>query len=882
MDQSAILEFLIDSIQNELNLGRTIESARASLRRAFDPSLVDQAVTEFYQRLRHAQESDSAVVRDLQANREDWYGGPSRSPDSHWGLLKEHLMNEKDWSEPMVESLDRASTTVLANLAPPFGESRRCVKGLVLGYVQSGKTANFSAVIAKAVDSGYRMVVVLAGIHNNLRLQTERRLFNEICAPKLSACTNLTAVDQNGDFKRTQTQKAERACGRSDGFALAVIKKNSRVLRNFDSWLAEATPEVLRSCPTLIIDDESDHASVNYNNPEESPTAINQLIRNIIVRFGSVSYVGYTATPFANILIDSSIEDDLYPRDFLVSLEKPPTYFGAEELFGSEALTEGGSGKAGIPVIRSVDLREASILTAAKRRNNVPPRIGEELPENLRQAVTHFILAGAIRLTRGHWKDHITMLVHTSRLTDYQAIIFEKIGHYIEFMKAQTANGLDNSEEVAFEQLYESDYLPVTKLFPAAPKWTFDQVKQNIPKFIQRIEVIIDNSNSDERLSFDRTSPLCGIIIGGDTLSRGLTIEGLTTSYYVRDAKGYDTLMQMGRWFGYRPGYVDLTRVFMTEGLQKKFFHLSTVEEEMRSEIKVMAENRERPIDVALRIRSHPSMAVTSNLKMRHAQETAFTFSGTKLQARYITVNDSKREADNFRSVIELLDGMEKYGVAPSKSGFEDFSACTLYRKVPVELILQFLDVHPISEGNVKFSSVLLKNYITDLIQQDELKSWSVALMSSKSGDVLDLGKGRKVFKVQRSVLSGSLSERDPKGVYLVALSPPEDELVDLDDLASATCRSVSEFRKRADGTKSNCSAMRVSLRPTNRGLLLLYPLDTSGSKEVTANQGETEGVPLGRLTPLSAGGEIFGVTIVFPKTTKANGPHHYVVNGTL
>jgi hypothetical protein len=252
----------------------------------------------------------------------------------------------------MIDSINSASNSILSQLADPQGK-KRTVKGLVLGYVQSGKTANFSAVAAKAIDSGYKLAIVLAGMHNNLRLQTERRLVHELCEPNLGKVINLTKVDKNGDFSKRQAVRAASICGRTDGFALAVLKKNSAVLRAFNLWLSEADPELVKQCPVLIIDDESDHASVNTAKSNEDASAINRLIRELLKRFDSCSYIGYTATPFANVLIDSSQEDDLYPRDFLVSLEKPYSYFGSEELFGSEAILD-KTGHEPLPLIRLI------------------------------------------------------------------------------------------------------------------------------------------------------------------------------------------------------------------------------------------------------------------------------------------------------------------------------------------------------------------------------------------------------------------------------------------------------------------------------------------------------------------------------------------------
>ncbi len=878
------LNFIIDLIQNELNLGRSLEYARTNLKRGFPESEVESAVQLFRAQQSALASNQVTVLQDHPLSpSENWFGATSTSPRSHWSLLKDVLAYKKHWTPEMLESLDAASSTVVSNLAMPFGATECVRKGLVLGYVQSGKTANFSAVIAKAVDAGYKLIIVLAGIHNNLRFQTEKRLFRELCEPDLASVTNLTEVDENGDFKKTQTVKAERACGKTDGFSLAVLKKNGTVLRNLNSWLDGAKPETLAKCPTLIIDDESDHASVNTSKDDDDPTTINSLIRDIIRRFEHLTYVGYTATPFANVLIDARTEDDIYPRDFMISLPKPPSYFGAEELFGSDAMGVRGAKKS-LPVIRAVSINEAAKFNSRRKASGF-----DDLGENLIEAVYSFILAGAIRIARGQHTDHITMLIHTSHLTDIQQKLFGLLRDFIEELKVQNRYEMDPTLKDDLEQLYNRDFLPVSKstVFRAAKTFPFSGVQKNIQHFISRLELVLDNSNSaqDERLSFDRDSPLWGIVIGGNTLSRGLTIEGLTTSYYVRDAKGYDTLLQMGRWFGFRPDYVDVTRLFMPDVLQRKFFHLSTVEEEMRAEIRTMAENKERPIDVALRIRCHPNMSVTSNLKARHAKDTILTFSGTKLQARSITVQDKNILRDNLGAVLSLVRVMSESGIRSARSRFKEFASSPLFRNVPSELILKFISSYSFSPSNVKFSGELLRQYISDAVKNDELGSWSVAVMSNRDGIPLTLSNGETVYKVERSVLATNLSERDRDAVYLTALSPPEDELIDLDDLAPASIISVDDFLKGSSGERRNSSSLRQLQRPVSRGLLLLYPLENTGAASIqgSAQASEPDSIPIsGKLTPLVCDCDVFGITIVFPTSRTVKGNYRYVVNGTV
>lgn len=870
--------FLIDSIQDHLALGRPLNDIARRLRAISTDEEIENAMAIF--KAQSATVKASRTVNTLVDDQEyeSWYKGPSDDPQSHWQLLTEVLKNKKSrpWSEEMVRSLDHSSSTVVAHLAPPKSQVPRAVKGLVLGYVQSGKTANFSAVISKAVDSGYKLIVVLAGMHNILRLQTQARLHEEIVAPKESACNTLTKVDEKGDFQKNQFIKSNRALG-GDGFTLVVLKKNTSVLRNFNSWLSEASEDTLKNCPTLVIDDESDQASVNTNRPEDDPTAINDHIRNIIKRFPVISYVGYTATPFANVLIDASIDDDLFPRDFLVSLEKPMGYVGTEELFGRDAIEPRGA-LTGLPVIRTIPDNEAAKFS--NRKKSKGSLASDPLLPSMLDAFDSFIVGCSARLARNQWKQHMTMLIHTSHLVAQHIMLKDAFDDYVLNLKLdRREDSLELKERLL--AIWEKDFLPVSssKIFNAATVPSFETIWKNSEKFIERLEVIMENHSSEERLTYDRPDPFWGVVIGGNTLSRGLTIEGLTTSYFVRGSKGYDTLLQMGRWFGYRPDYVDLTRIYVSDDLQSKFYHLATVEQEVRDEIKSMAANKERPRDVGLRIRTHPSMTVTSNIKMRSAQSCTLTYSASKVQALYMNLKDKSLLKANFQAVVQLLDGIEKYHGKFTTPDFEDFSSSLLYRDVNPELILQFIERYNFSSANIRFTSKMITEYIHDLTQVGELTKWSVAVMSPKTGTSLDLGNGRNVSKVDRSIVKKAKSERDPYADHIKVITTPRDELVDLrDKILSDDIRFSDDiFKNEADLTEVY---FRQKVRPKERGLLLLYALNPNS--QMTDEQIKEHLDSPSLTMPVRAAGDTFAVSFVFPKTQHTKSTYRYLVNGTV
>ncbi len=854
MDQR--FQFIETSIREKLALGQTLEDAEYALRNIFGKEEVETAIKKI-------KESDPILAGEvapvaLSENQDylGWYQGPRDKEDSHWNLLKEHLFNKKNpWTKEMIKSLDLASDSIVEHLVPPKSKRPLTSKGLVLGYIQSGKTANFSAVIAKTIDEGYKLIIVLSGMHNNLRLQTQTRLVEELERPKPEACMTLTRVDEKGDFDKKQAVTANRALGSKDGFALVVLKKNTHVLRAFNDWISKANKENIKNCATLIVDDESDQASINTNKPEQDPTAINSKIRDLINHFDKVSYVGYTATPFANILVDGSLDGDIYPRDFLICLEKPPTYFGPEELFGRMGVN-GDDEKRPIPVIRTLPENEDNIVDGKK-----------VIPESLKLAIRTFIISGVLRLFRGQRNDHIMMLVHISHLISEHERYHEWIQQYIQELQL----AFDDYEELPeeFNRILEDDHKVTTKfILEEDIFFKSNQFFKEVRNFIDKLEIILENSASSDRLSFDRKEPLWGIVIGGNTLSRGLTIEGLTISYFDRTTKQYDTLLQMGRWFGYRKGYVDLTRIFVSESMIINFHNLATVEQEIRDEINAMAVNQERPIDVAVRIRSFPNLKITSNNKMRTAVRSSFTYSGSKIQFRTMKIDDISILNKNRKTVENLFSKLKNQAERTNRYIFNEFKNAILYHNVSSEYIIQFLENFQLNTEHIRFNKNLGIRYIADLNKHDELTNWSVCLMSSKSGKVeYTLPSGEKVYLAVRSSLDKP--QEGKEYITLRSLVPTLHEAVDMADILKPESDSYSEYRKKMTKISTTDTKLRREKRPKERGLLLIYPLDPSKALPETMIKG-LEALP------------IYAVSLVFPSSKNDRSFMSYVENVTI
>lgn len=572
---------------------------------------LDESAQQRIDRLRPIIGSGTTVVAEP---FERWFDPLVPQRDGfYWPRYRDYLLVKKGWSLDTVNALDAASNDILQRLADPMAEEARSQRGLVMGYVQSGKTANLSAVIAKAIDIGYRFVIVMTGIHEALRKQTQRRLDMEVIGkpniegeeysedpswlsggfsdlggalptPEIQRLTT-QSTDFNKHLTHTLRFKPNGQAGRlyerdnlfPTPVRIAVIKKNSAVMNHLLRAM-KANRQSMDEVPTLIIDDESDQASINTTKPtwrsgrrstEEGKErkAINKAISNILEVTPRSQYIGYTATPFANVFVDPDDEKDIFPRDFIISLPEPIGYMGASSFFNSvqpaDAQYELDNKKAYIRELTATDQD-----TATQGRE-------------LQRAIAAFIVAGAIKLYRGdlqpslavHYHHH-TMLVHEAAQKSQHQAVGERL---VSIWKS--SEWLSVAGKKLLREAFE-DYRPTLedRADPIAPfVEDFDLLEPYFAQVVERVEsragsferraknvVTVVNSDAQvtSRLDFNR-GPTWKIIVGGAMLSRGFTIEGLTISYFRRSPQAHDTLLQMGRWFGYRPGYRDLVRIYL-------------------------------------------------------------------------------------------------------------------------------------------------------------------------------------------------------------------------------------------------------------------------------------------------------------------------------
>jgi Z1 domain-containing protein len=870
---------------------------------AFNSAIPDTLREEVVARLemeRVIRIRDPHMVEDPNRPHQEWLHLVDRAAWFYWPRLRQYLIDRKGWSDNVVRSLDRTTDRVLAAMEDARGEGSFRTQGLIVGYVQSGKTANYSALIAKASDCGYRLIIVLTGVHNSLRQQTQRRLTAELVGLDDGRSVGVGTPDSehqwytftssalNGDFNPGH---ANTAALTGTNPVLIVAKKWVSVLRSMNDWFDRAPEDILVRVPTLIIDDEADQASVNTGGDrppdaqdedgaeavaeETAPSRTNALIRSLVQRFDRVAYVAYTATPFANILIDHTAVDrvageDLYPRSFIVDLPKPPGYWGAERIFGlpdGEA-AEGADGAAspdGLDVLRRVPDEHVPMLVPARRVD--VSGFEPELPESLVEALDAFVLAGAARIQRGDGDVPATMLIHTSYRTVIQRRLTELVDTEVDRLRDQWRYLRDQGIEERLRRLWERDFRPVIRALDQRRDNSFEALAERaVGVFFEQLQVRQINSGSLDELDYEREPDLKVVIVGGTRLSRGLTLEGLLISYYVRPANNYDTLMQMGRWFGFREGYADLTRIYTTELLEQWFRDLAMVELEVREDINRYEQERLTPLQFGIRIRAHPAMMVTSPLKMQNAQVIDLSFNSKLRQ----TINFPFANTEWLRQNIITTGGFLSSLGPPTRMWRE---GQPMWDAVPWQSVVDFLGAYLMDESATQVRAEPMRRYIERQVAHGELVEWVVAVMGQRRreerlGEPMDLGI---VGADGRAVLVNPIERTRVRNTStLKTITSPSDQEVGL------TREQLDEAGLLPGRTGENLRYVRDE----RQGALLVYPISrfSGHGRSPPATDESSDRVPI--YEDPRAGEDIVGVALVFPASESAAAREY--VTGTV
>lgn len=838
---------LVERIRQALPRHGNLESAVAAVRAELDllsPGLAANLSGEI-------DEAAAIVAREFEQieilrshsvirKRPEWYFGP-RPSDLHWPAVKSFLLNEKKWLEDDVRGIDDASSEVVSLLENPRDPARSqfSCRGLVVGHVQSGKTANMTAVIAKALDAGYDTVIVLAGLTNKLRHQTQLRLYSDLVRRNPLNWQVLTSNEVDRDF-RAPPQGG--FLSHSDKAQLAVIKKNVSPLGELRTAIRETLPAVLQQLRVLVIDDECDQASVNSARRELDMTAINQRIRELLGLLPAVTYIGYTATPFANVLInpyrvDGQELDDLYPRDFITALPKPDRYFGTERLFGKVPADpeDVRPDEEGLDMIRDVpDEDEARLQPRSRKERDA---FQPAMTPSLEAAILYFLACCAARRARGHGGQHMTMLVHTSAYVRAH----ERVAALIEgWVDVHRSDLVDETSDIGSRLIRvwneEQGRLP-DDLTDARPV-TVEEVFRYLPEVLASMEFPVENGASDDRIDYSGP-PKTYIVVGGSILARGLTLEGLMVSYFLRTANQYDTLLQMGRWFGYRPGYEDLPRIWMPRDLKLRFRSLALVEQEIRDDIEQYRLRDLTPMELAVRIRAIPGMAITAANKMRAARRCAVSYWGTHRQTFRFAHTDVHLLERNWAAGSELVSRIESLGLRDP-----DAVDRKLWRNVPKSSVRRFLEAYLVEPTHADLLPAMLLPFVDG--NDPRLSRWNVGIVESGRGRDSDapLGTIGSVRTVNRARL------KDTNGIAdIKALMSRRDLAFDCVDgvVGNGSWEELKAARLDAVGQVP---------------LLLLYPIarDSRPERESKAR------------VPLDAVRDVLGIGIVFPGSVTEGG----------
>jgi len=669
-----------------------------------------------------------------------WLDG--RRGDIEWYYserYKRYLGNNK-YPNNVLTSMDMITDRILDHIENPEKPGRWASKGLVVGHVQSGKTANYIGVICKAADAGYKAIIVMAGVLNSLRNQTQVRIedgFTGVDSIKRFSSNSLyesftgagiysaehipvTLTTRVEDFKKQIAAQLGAELSSFNEPVVLVIKKESSILKNLVTWI-KGNALNLESLPLLLIDDEADQASINTKKSGSEVTTINRNIRKLLSLFSQSAYIGYTATPFANIFIDPESRDDmlgdeLFPRDFIVSLEPPTNYVGPNRIFGEES---------DLDVVREVS-DYGDLIPIIHRIDLDPP----ELPQSLMEAVRVFILARAVRLRRGHIAAHNSMLVNISRFTAVQTKTAILLNEYLTELRNAIVSSFALPGTRALKSSFMSDILGTwEKEFPRT-EFEWSEIQSILKDAVSPVSVIeVNSSRTSQPMDYSLENYPQGrnvIAVGGFSLSRGLTLEGLAVSYILRSTKMYDTLLQMGRWFGYRHGYDDLCRIYMPAESSAWYRYISGVTDELRGEFKKMSDMKMTPADFGLAVRTHPdSLIITARNKMRTGRKILkkIDLVGRLVETHVIGATEQVIE-NNFKVFNNLISELE------SSSNSQQISQGYLYDCVQSDIVEEFVAGFNNHPASLITESKPLSEHIHFMKTEQGISLWDVLLVS--------------------------------------------------------------------------------------------------------------------------------------------------------
>lgn len=717
---------------------------------------------------------DSSIITSKEPFKEWYLDAKSESELYYWKKYSFHLSQQSGWTTALggnISCLDRDTDKTLRLCSDPKDYASKARYGLVIGNVQSGKTSNYIGLICKASDVGYKVIIVITGILEDLRLQTQERIEEAFIGWDKSK-------KEFVGVKHNPTKRPKVFTTREDDFVKAaekfaqddlihdkdggpplvfVIKKNYRVLKALNKWLKDQlhgnNSKFKKSL--LVIDDEADNASINVSKKDDDkPSSINANIRSLLEKFASSTYVAYTATPFANIFIsplenskDNLYGRDLFPRDFIQYIKPPSTYIGGTRLFVKQEFPD---------FVKYIPHYEVEGEHAKFPENHKKDHQLDDLPGSMVNAVNSFILSTAICWSKGDINKHSSMLINASRFTDVHESIKANVEDYILDLGRQiefTPHAFDVQNPTLkvkeLQILFDNDYHLVRND-------SFVTLSEYILKVIKKIDVVCVNKNYAKQLSYDNVKYPNGriiIAVGGMSLSRGLTLERLLVSYYSRTSKDYDTILQMGRWFGYREKYQSECRLFISNKNHNHYKFLAESFDDVCDEVSIMNRYGQTPMDFAVKVRVHPQaqLMVTARRKRGAAIKPTktITYSG-KLKQNYVVSSKESAIDANIRLYRSFIE-------STNPSSYEQIDSRHFAANgVDLVNITNFIQKYKYANHADSIQKRHLLNYIFE--REHELINWYVVIEAKKGStkSIFDFDEnnfvGRQMYQVNDTI----------------------------------------------------------------------------------------------------------------------------------
>lgn len=804
-----------------------------------------------------------SIVEDY--DEEKWYDGIKDDINPvFWTRYKNYLIDEKHFSPNIVSTLgeDTLDGKLMNYLGNPNSENHFLKRGLIIGDVQSGKTSTYIGLICKAADAGYKVFILLTGTIESLRRQTQERVEEGFIGINMAAdATGGQRVGVGLDNKpihaMAMTSRKSDFTGDSDKIAVSladknaivfVIKKNSSVLKKLTDWLVSLNADPVTKkidLPMLLIDDEADNASINTSQEKEDPTKINKMIRNLASVFTRSNYVGFTATPFANVFIDPETTEkmetqDLFPEDFIVALPTPSNYIGPMKIFSPKGVYH-----SQLNYIEDAGEEEADGWSFYYKHKK---DWEGTLPNSLTDAVFTFYLANALRDLRGDSKEHRSMLINISRFVKVQHYIKEQVealhGRAYRSIKFNLSSDFDESmKDPVIKRIYKN-----WEKYYSDLEFTWEDIAECLYSSIENIQIkVVNSSKSSEKLEYTNNECVRVIAIGGLALSRGLTLEGLIISYFYRNTCTYDVLMQMGRWFGYRKGYDDLFRIWTHRESAEWYAEIAEATEMLKDDMSLMRELEQKPRNFGIRVRNNCSkLHITAANKMRNAADEYeySSYYGGIVETPYL-IYDAQIQKKNYELVVSFANRMITYAEGFELSSAKGAGSHNVMYGIPKVYIIELLRKMKVS----RFSSYFDTNQITNFLEESHdqvLDSWNIVFMDGNKSDneadqvhICD----RVIYKLKRNTCK---FDKDTQRLSLGQrgkMGGPTDGMLGIEDCEAGSAEEIIEAAKKSYETvykaenfgktpSSYASDIWFKYIKNRRPVLIVYFVDVNTSDE--------------------------------------------------